>query len=319
MAMKSKLDIIAARTCKRLLAPPTMINLLPYTAMNPSPHIFDVTLENFETDVIAASDGVPVVVDFWAPWCAPCKTLTPILEKLAIEYGGRFRLAKVNADEQQEVASMFGVKSLPTVIAVKGQKPASAFQGAQPESVVRQFLDKIVPSVSDEKIGKAKAKLDAGDIQGAVDELKLALALNAQLDAARVMLADIAMRDNRIDEAKAYLDACKPLTRMDEEFQRVATKIAAAEEAGNSPEAAALKARIDKDGNDHDARFQLASVYATQSQFEPAFQTLLESVQLDRAWNEQAAKKRLVEYFSLAKEQPELVRRYRQALAATLN
>ena len=287
--------------------------------MNASPHIFDVTLENFETDVIAASDGVPVVVDFWAPWCAPCKTLTPILEKLAVEYGGRFRLAKVNADEQQEVASMFGVKSLPTVIAVKGQKPASAFQGAQPESVVRQFLDKIVPSVSDEKIGKAKAKLDAGDIQGAVDELKLALALNPQLDAARVMLADIAMRDNRIDEAKAYLDACKPLTRMDEEFQRVATKIAAAEEAGNSPEAAALKARIDKDGNDHDARFQLASVYATQSQFEPAFQTLLESVQRDRAWNEQAAKKRLVEYFSLAKEQPELVRRYRQALAATLN
>ena len=287
--------------------------------MNASPHIFDVTLENFETDVIAASDSVPVVVDFWAPWCAPCKTLTPILEKLAVEYGGRFRLAKVNADEQQEVASMFGIKSLPTVIAVKGQKPASAFQGAQPESVIRQFLDKIVPSASDEKLGKAKAKLDAGDIQGAVDELKLALALNPQLDAARVMLADIAMRDNRIDEAKAYLDACKPLTRMDEEFQRVATKIAAAEEAGNSPEAAALKARIDQDANDHDARFQLASVYATQSQFEPAFQTLLESVQLDRTWNEQAAKKRLVEYFSLAKEQPELVRRYRQALAATLN
>ena len=287
--------------------------------MNPSPHIVDVTLENFETDVIAASDGVPVVIDFWAPWCAPCKTLTPILEKLAVEYGGRFRLAKVNADEQQEVASMFGIKSLPTVIAVKGQKPASAFQGAQPESVIRQFLDKIVPTVSDEKIGKAKAKLDAGDIQGAVDELKLALALNPQLDAARVMLADIAMRDNRIDEAKAYLDACKPLTRMDEEFQRVATKIVAAEEAGTSPEAAALKARIDKNSNDHDARFQLASVYATQSQFEPAFQTLLESVQRDRTWNEQAAKKRLVEYFSLAKEQPELVRRYRQALAATLN
>ena len=286
--------------------------------MNPSPHIFDVTLENFETDVIAASDVTPVIVDFWAPWCGPCKTLTPILEKLAVEYGGRFRLAKVNADEQQEVASMFGIKSLPTVIAVKGQKPASAFQGAQPESVIRQFLDKIVPSASDEKLGKAQAKLDAGDIQGAVDELTLALALNKELDEARVMLADIAMRDNRIDEAKAYLDACKPLTRMDEAFQRVATKIAAAEEAGNSPEAAALKARIEKDATDHDARFHLAAVYAAQSQFEPAFQTLLESVELDRTWNEQAAKKRLVEYFSLAKEQPELVRRYRQALAATL-
>ena len=287
--------------------------------MTDSPHIFDVTIENFELDVIAASDTVPIVIDFWAPWCGPCKTLTPILEKLAVEYGGRFRLAKVNADEQQEIGSMFGIKSLPTVIALKGQKPVTAFQGAQTESVIRQFLDKVVPSVSDEKIGKAQAKLDAGDIQGAVDELTLALALNKELDAARVMLADVAMRDNRIDEAKAYLEACKPITRMDEEFQRVATKIIAAEEAGNSPEADALKARIDADANDHDARFHLAAVYAAQSQFEPAFQTLLESVQLDRTWNEQAAKKRLVEYFSLGKEQPELVRRYRQALAATLN
>ena len=287
--------------------------------MSPSPHIFDVTIENFETDVIAASDTVPIIVDFWAPWCAPCKTLTPILEKLAVEYGGRFRLAKVNSDEQQEIASMFGIKSLPTVIALVKQKPASAFQGAQPESTIRQFLDKIVPSASDEKLGKAEEKLAAGDVQGAVDELRLALALNPALDAARVMLADIAMRDNRIEEAKAYLDACTPLTRMDEEFQRVDTKITAAEEAGNSPEAAALKSSIEKNPGDHESRLHLAAVLAAQGQFEPAFQTLLESIQIDRTWNEQAARKRMVEYFTLAKDQPELVRRYRQALSTTLN
>lgn len=287
--------------------------------MSPSPHIFEVTIENFENDVVAASDATPIVLDFWAPWCGPCKTLTPILEKLAEEYGGRFRLAKVNSDEQQDLAAMFGIRSIPTVIALKGQKPVSAFQGAQPESAIRQFLDKIVPSESDERLGKAQAKLDAGDIDGAVDELKVSLALNPQLDAARVMLADVAMRDNRIDEAKAYLDACKPITRMEDEFQRVATRIAAAEDAGHSPEAAALKVRIERDPDDHDARYHLAAVYATQGQYEPAFRTLLESIERDRQWNEQAARKRMVEYFALAREQPELVRRYRQALATMLN
>jgi putative thioredoxin len=287
--------------------------------MNASPHIFDVTVENFESDVILASDKTLIVLDFWADWCGPCKTLTPILEKLAVEYNGRFRLAKVDSDKEQEISAMFGIRSIPTVIALKGQKPVSAFQGAQPESKVREFLDKILPSASDEKLVKAKEKLDAGDIDGAKDDLKLALALTPSLDSARIMLADIAMRDNRIEEAKQYLAQCKPVTQMDDEFKRVAFKIEAAEQAGNSPEAAALKARIAKDANDHEARLQLAAVLVVESQFEPAFQTLLESVQLDRNWSEQAARKKLIEYFALAKEQPELVRRFRQALATTLN
>jgi putative thioredoxin len=284
-----------------------------------NPTIFDVTVENFETDVIAGSDVTPIILDFWAPWCGPCKTLTPILEKLAHEYNGRFRLAKVNSDEQQEIASMFGIRSIPTVIALKAQKPVSAFQGAQTESAVREFLDKVLPSVGEEKLNKATDKLAAGDIVGAVDELKLALALTPALDAARIMLADIAMRDNRIEEAKTYLAACKPITQMEPEYERVAVKIQTAELAGNSPEAAALKATIAADPADHEARLQLAAVLAAESQFEPAFQTLIESVQIDRAWNEGAARKQMIEYFALAKEQPELVRRFRQALATTLN
>jgi putative thioredoxin len=291
-------------------------SLSPQTPNSP---IFDVTVENFEADVIAGSDVQPILIDFWAPWCGPCKSLTPILEKLAIEYNGRFRLAKVNSDEQQEIASMFGIRSIPTVIALKGQKPVSAFQGAQTESAVREFLDKVLPSVGEEKLSKAAEKLAAGDIVGAVDELKLALALTPSLDAARVMLADIAMRDNRIDEAKTYLAACKSITQMEAEYQRVAVKIQTAELAGNSPEAAALKAAIAANPADHDARMQLAAVLAAESQFEPAFQTLIESVQIDRAWNDGAARKKMIEYFALAKEQPELVRRFRQTLATTLN
>ncbi|TAG78696.1 MAG: thioredoxin [Burkholderiales bacterium] len=287
--------------------------------MNAVSPIFDVTVENFESDVILASDTTLIVLDFWAEWCGPCKTLTPILEKLAKEYAGRFRLAKVNTEEQQEIASMFGIRSIPTVIALKGQKPVSAFQGAQPEARVREFLDKFLPSAGEEKLAKAKEKLDSGDIEGAIDELKVALALTPSMDAARLMLADIAMRDNRIEEAKQYLAQCKPTTKLDEDYQRVASKIEAAEQAGNSPEANALRAQIASDPTDHEARLQLAAVLVVESQFEPAFQTLLESVQLDRNWNEQAARKKLIEYFALAKEQPELVRRFRQALAATLN
>jgi len=287
--------------------------------MSPSPHIFDVNVENFEQDVILASDQGVVVLDFWASWCGPCKTLMPVLEKLANEYGGRFRLGKVNIDQEQEIAAMFGIRSVPTVIAVKGQKPVSAFQGAQPESAVRQFLDKVVPPPGEERLTKARELLAAGNVEGAIDELKIALALSPGLDAARIMLADIAMRDNRTAEARDHLAQCKAVTQMDAEYQRVQAKIHAAEQAGNSPEAAALKERIARNPADHDARLQLAAVLAADGQYEGALQALLESVQLDRNWNDQAARKQMIEYFALAKDQPELVRRFRQALSATLN
>ena len=163
---------------------------------------------------------------------------------------------------------------------------------------------------------KAAAKLDAGTSTAPSTKLKVALAINPQLDAARVMLADIAMRDNRIDEAKTYLEACSPVTRMEEEFQRVATKIVAAEEPviHRKP---ALKARIESDGSDHDARFHLAAVYAAQNQFEPAFQTLPNRCSWI-AHGTSKRKKRMVEYFAsptAARTGPPVS----AALAATLN
>jgi putative thioredoxin len=282
--------------------------------------VIDITLENFEEQVINRSMELPVVLDFWAPWCGPCKTLTPILEKLAAQYGGRFVLAKVNSDEQMEIAQSFQVRSIPTVVALKNGQPVSAFQGAVPESQVRAFLDKLVPSASEERLTKAKALLAAGDATNAKEELRTLLAIDPSMDAARIVWAEIAFRDNQLDEAERVLGEVGPRNRMESAFQTIASRIAAAREAATLPGSEDLVARAEADASDFDARMQLAVLYAAQGQFEPAFQRLLEIVQRDRQWNEDAARKKMVEFFSLAQpEQPALVSRYRRALATVLN
>jgi putative thioredoxin len=287
---------------------------------NATANVITVTLENFEKEVIERSMTLPVVVSFWSARSATCQSFTPLMEKFATEYGGRFVLASVDADTQMEIAQSFQIRSIPTVIALKGGQPVSAFQGAVPEAQVRAFLDKLVPSETEERVSKAKAMLAAGDANGARDDLCTALALNPSLDAARIVLADIAFRDNLLDEAEKYLSAVKPINRMDSDFERIAMRIAAAREASQLPGAAALQARVDANADDFEARMQLATLYATENQFEPAFQLLIEIVQRDRKWNDDAARKKLVEFFTLAQpEQPALVSRYRRALATALN
>jgi putative thioredoxin len=287
---------------------------------NATAHMITVTLENFEKEVIERSMTLPVVVSFWSARSAACQSFSPLMEKCAAEFGGRFILASVDADTQMEIAQSFQIRSIPTVIALKGGQPVSAFQGAVPESQIREFLDKLVPSETEERVTKAKAMLAAGDANGARDDLRTALALNPGLDAARIVLADIAFRDNLLDEAEKYLSAVKPINQMDADFERIAMRIAAAREASQLPGAADLQARVDASADDFDARMQLATLYATENQFEPAFQLLIEIVQRDRKWNEDAARKKLVEFFTLAQpEQPALVSRYRRALATALN
>src|SRR5687767_9064544 len=154
----------------------------------------DVTSASFERDVLEASAGVPVLVDFWAPWCAPCRALGPILEKLEREYAGRFRLAKVNSDENQDLAAAFGVRSIPDVMAFRDGKPVAHFLGAQPESQVRAFIDRLLPSAS-----------ELERLKGGEAALRKALELDARNDAARLDLAELLIAGKRIDEAEALL------------------------------------------------------------------------------------------------------------------
>jgi len=165
--------------------------------------MIDVTIENFETEVIAASMAAPVLVDFWADWCGPCKSLGPVLEKLEEAYAGRFKLVKVNADNEQQLTQAFGIKSLPTCILMAGGKPVDGFMGAQPEGQVRQFLDKHLPSEdflqAQAAAEEASQHLEAGDHDSARTALENALASNPGNDDARYDLIKLLLNAGELN------------------------------------------------------------------------------------------------------------------------
>jgi putative thioredoxin len=238
----------------------------------------DVTHATFDREVLQASAGVAVLVDFWAPWCAPCRALGPVLEKLERDYAGRFKLAKVNSDENPELAARFGVRSLPTVVAFRNGQPAGSFLGALPESQVRRFIERLMDL---QRLDRAAALLDEGD-PGQAERLLDEVAPDAELDARREALR------------------------------------AAAAFARARPDEAQLTARLAADPGDLEARFALALAHAAARRYREAMDQLLSIVQKDKAWREGEARKQLLNLFTLAGDQPELVSEYRRKLATAL-
>jgi len=236
----------------------------------------DVSEQNFLAEVIEKSKTVPVVVDFWAPWCGPCQTLKPILEKLAEEYQGKFFLAKINADENQALSAQFGVRGIPSVKAVYNGKIVNEFSGALPEPAVREFLEQIIPNESETKRQEAMAIYDSGDIQTAMALLSKAIALDENNFNAKVNLATLLFDNDEPQAAKDVIEKLPANVQLEESVRELLTKIELSERTSELPDKQTLLQKIQQDDSNLQARLDLANHYIGEQAYDEAFELLFD-------------------------------------------
>jgi putative thioredoxin len=280
----------------------------------------DTTLATFEQDVIAASTLAPVLVDFWAPWCGPCKTLGPMLEKLEAEAAGKWKLVKVNVDENQELAGHFQVRSIPHVMAFADGQPVDQFVGVLPEGQLREFIERLVPQGADAARIDAQAARAEGRRDDAYNALQAALAYDPGFDEARMDLIEMLLEDHRIDEARNEIDLLSPKTTqgIDARFNAIKTRLDAVDAAADLPPTDALEAKVAANPDDLEARFDLASALIARRKYEGALEHLLAIVKRDRTFRDDIGRKTMLSVFDLAAHQPELVSQWRRKLSALL-
>jgi putative thioredoxin len=277
----------------------------------------EVGAAGFEQQVLDASGQMPVVVDFWAPWCGPCRALSPVLEKLATEYAGRITFAKINSDENQEIAARFAVRSIPNVKAFVGGKVVNEFSGVIPETAIRRFLDRLIPTEGQKLLSQARQAIEAGRTAEAEQHLASALAVEPGLHAARIELAGVLAAREALVEAEALLQAV-PDTALDEQAARIGVRIAQWKAASALPSLEVLQAAAAAAPDDLGVRQQLGERHAADGRHEEALEQLLVVVQRDRAGLRESARQAMLRIFMLAGAQADLVARYRRALASAL-
>ena len=280
-------------------------------------NVVDIDQNNAQQYLIDESFNRPVVVDFWADWCAPCKQLMPLLEKLADEYAGAFLLAKINADEQQGISQQLGVRSLPTVMVFKDGQPVDGFAGAQPETAVREMLQKHLPSPWDAKIAEATELLDQGDTAGALALLRAAWEESDKVLDITLAYAGALVEANRLDEAEEVLSDVRLVDR-DALHEQLMAQIELKREAGKSPEIEALEAELAGDESDHAVRVKLAVQLTTGAHYRDALEHLLVVLRADRDWNNGEAKRLYIDTItSIGKGDP-LAAEYQRKLFSIL-
>ena len=263
--------------------------------------IKDATVATFAKDVIEASRDAPVLVDFWAPWCGPCKQLTPILEKVVRSHNGKVRLVKINIDENQTIASQLRIQSIPTVYAFRDGRPLDGFQGAQPESAVKAFVERLLGEEAAmdaaEALKVADQALEANDLQGAAEVYAAVLQEDPQNVAALAGLARCYLKSGDVVRAEQTLDLVPPDKRETGTVASVRAALDLAKLAGKAGDADKLKAKVDVEPGNHQARIDYAMSLAAAGKKTEAAEQLLESFRRDRKWNEEAARKQLVQLF----------------------
>ncbi len=282
-----------------------ILNLSGQTEPSTSSHdpvlIKDTTTRTFVEDVIEASRGTPVLVDFWAPWCGPCRQLTPVLEKLVKAAHGNIRLVKMNIDEHPEVAGQLGVQSIPAVFAFKNGQPVDGFMGALPESQLRSFIERVAgrDAFAGSQLEGAQAALDAGDVNGAASGFAEILKSDSGNIDAIAGLARCYIVTSDLERAEQTLSLAPPSKANASAIGSARAALELARKSGASKHADLSKLKRDVEANpaDSQARFDLALALNAHQDREAAMEQLLEVIKRDKAWNDGAARKQLVEFF----------------------
>mgnify|MGYP001546948901 CR=1 FL=1 len=259
-----------------------------------SDYIVNIDETNAAALLIVESHKRPVVVDFWADWCEPCKVLMPLLEKIATEYQGAFLLAKVNADEQQMIAQQFGVRSLPTVMVIQDGQPVDGFAGAQPETQVRAMLEKYLPKPWDGLLEQAREVMDQGDFAAALAPLRQAWEESGKRHDITIALAHALVECLRLDEAEQVLEGVR-MADQDAAYEQVRAQLEIKREAAKSPEIEALEQRLAESPKDLDVRHQLAVQYTNAGQFKEGMEHFVEILRVDLDHGDGATKRLLLD------------------------